>query len=190
MPSEETTRPPASRKCSSAARPRQFSAKRFVPSSVAPWLMTGCFLLSCFAAVRAIWFLLVQAEQGAGRRPASFCDKARFFRERKFRLHAGCRRTIVRGAKDFRRDRPLQFARAVPPVESEECVPRSEARRRVAKKRGRTVRRDSRKRRGKRRRFGPPRLAEKLWRVESENSAGSSPVRPRGRPLFFCFFFE
>src|SRR5215470_14035822 len=105
MPIEETTRLLASRKCSSAAPLRPFSAKRFVASSVAPWLMTGGFLLRPFLALVSIRLPLVPAERAAGRRLASFSDKATFFRERKFRLPEGCCRTNARVAKDFRRGR-------------------------------------------------------------------------------------
>src|SRR5579871_4021963 len=101
MPREEMMSPFTSRKCSLAARPRHFSAKRFVASRVAP-LMRGDFLLRFFAAAQMLLFLAVPAEPGGAHRPASFCGRARFFRERKFRLLEDCCSTSGREAKDFR----------------------------------------------------------------------------------------
>src|SRR4030095_3798907 len=45
----------------------------------------------------------LQTEQGVARTPASFCGMARHFRERKFRLDAGCCRTIAPEATSARK---------------------------------------------------------------------------------------
>src|SRR5215470_8680638 len=94
--------------------------------------------------------LFVPAEQAAGRMHASFCDKATFFRERKFHLRAGCYKTNARAAKDFRRDPQPEFARRVFPAALEEGALRNEVHLQAAKTREKTAQQNSQKRQEKR----------------------------------------
>src|SRR5262245_28223795 len=102
IPIEESTSSPALRKCSSAACSHHLSAKRFVPSVVARSLMSCVDLLRYLSWREPIPVRQALEEPRAAHTRASFCDRARLFRERKFRLHEDCCKTSERAKRDVR----------------------------------------------------------------------------------------
>src|SRR5256885_8690074 len=105
MPMEETTSSLTSRKCSSAAWPRHFSANRRVPSSVARSVIVVAGLPCYPPPAQVELFPTARVTQVVSHKRASFCDTANPFHGRIFHLHGDCYRTSEPRAKDSRSSR-------------------------------------------------------------------------------------
>src|SRR5260221_7349826 len=148
MPIEETSNSLTSRKCSSAAWPRHFSANRRVPSSVARSVIVVAGLPCYPSPAQVELFLTAPMAQVVSHKRASFCDTANPFHERIFHLHGDCYRTSEPRAKDSRPGRPSAVLRPDPRVVSGAPAPRNAVRLRIGRRRRRRARRHARRTRG------------------------------------------